>query len=291
MMPMLAARMAGLCLFLLLIALPASATRTVTDETGRVVVVPDHPHRVICLVPSIVDDVYALGAGDEIVGRSDYLKYPAEALKKPSVGSMFSPSLETIVALHPDLVLSMKMENGSSAMEKIRQIGVPVYMIDPHGVEGIFKGLASIGDALNRKAEADAAVAKLRARVEKVKASVKGKPVFSILMPIDYDPLVTIGRGAFITEMIAIAGARSVTDDVVQEWPQMSVEAIVARAPDALLMVREGHTRFAVLKDRPGWRSMPAVKNARVYYVDDRVDLASPIAIDALEDMAREFHP
>jgi len=284
--------MKTLCVVLMLVfALPAFASRTLTDETGRVVVVPDHPHRLICLVPSVVDEVYSLGGGDDIVGVSDYLKYPKEALKKPSVGSMFQPSLETIVSLHPDLVLAIKMVDGSVALDKIRALGVPVYVIDPHGFEGIYRSLESIGDVLNRRAEADAEVARLRARVERVRASVKGKPVFRIFMPIWYDPVITIGRGAFITEMIAAAGARSVTDDVVQEWPQMSIESIVERAPEALLLVRGGRVSLNVLKDRPGWRSMPAIQSARVYYVDDRVDLISPVAIDALEEMAKEFHP
>jgi len=276
---------------LLAMCLPAFASRTLKDETGHMVVVPDHPHRLICLVPSIVDEVYRLGAGDDIVGVSDYLKYPKEALKKPSVGSMFQPSLETIVSLHPDLVLAMKMEDGSAALDKIRALGVPVYLIDPHGFAGIFRSLESIGDALNRRPVADAEVVKLRARVEQVKASVKGKPAIRVFMPIWYDPVITIGRGAFITEMIATAGARSVTDDVVQEWPQMSIEAVIERAPEALLLVRGGKVSLSVLKDRPGWRSVPAVKEARVYYVDDRVDLIGPIAIDALEEMAKEFHP
>lgn len=284
--------MKTLCIALLLaVSVPSFASRTIKDETGRAVIVPDHPHRIICLVPSIVDEVYALGAGDDVLAVSDYLKYPKEALKKPSVGSIFQPSLETIVSLHPDLVLSMKMAEGTAAIEKIRALGVPVYLIDPHGVEGIFHSLESLGDVMGRKAEADALVPKLRARVDRVKASVKGKPVVRVFMPIWYDPVITIGRGAFLTELIADAGARSVTDDIAQEWPQMSIEAIVARSPEAIVLVRGGKMSLNVLKDRPGWRSMPAIQSAKVFYVDDRVDLISPVAIDALEAMAKEFHP
>lgn len=220
--------MKTLCMALLLaFTLPVFASRTLKDETGRTVVVPDHPQRVICLVPSIVDEVYSLGAGGQVVGVSDYLKYPKEAVKKPSVGSMFQPSLETIVSLHPDLLLAMKMEDGTAALDQIRKLGVPVYVIDPHGFEGLFRSLQSVGDALNRRVEADAEVIHLRARIERVRAGVKGKPVVRIFMPIWYDPVITIGRGAFITEMIAAAGGRSVTDDVAQEWPQMSIEAIM----------------------------------------------------------------
>ena len=110
-------------------------------------------------------------------------------------------------------------------------------------------------------------------------------------MPVWYDPIMTIGRNAFITEIIAAAGGRSVTDDLPTEWPQISMEVVLERAPDALLLVRGGKTTLKVLENRPGWSSMAAVKAKRVYYVDDRINYPSPIAIVALEDLAKDFHP
>ncbi len=90
------------------LAAPCVASRTLTDETGRKVVVPDHPHRVICLMPSVTDVVFSLGADDDVVAISDYTKYPAAALKKPSVGDLIKPSIEMILSLHPDLVIGMQ---------------------------------------------------------------------------------------------------------------------------------------------------------------------------------------
>ena len=110
-------------------------------------------------------------------------------------------------------------------------------------------------------------------------------------MPIWYDPITTIGKSAFITEIIAAAGGRSVTDDLPTEWPTISLEVVLERAPDALLLVRGGKTTLQVLENRPGWGSMKAVKEHRAYYVDDRINFASPVAIDALEDLAKQFHP
>ena len=110
-------------------------------------------------------------------------------------------------------------------------------------------------------------------------------------MPVWYDPITTIGKHAFITEIIVAAGGRSVTDDIAADWPQVSMEAVMQRAPEALLLVRGGKTSLDVLKDRPGWSALPAVQARRAYYVDDRIDFPSPVAIDALEDLAHEFHP
>jgi iron complex transport system substrate-binding protein len=270
---------------------PCAASRNLTDETGRSVSVPDHPHRIICLVPSITDSVFSLGAADDVVAVSDYVQYPAEARKKPSVGSISDPSLEMILSLHPDLVLGMPNATEQSVLEQLQQLKIPVYLVDPHGVAGILHSITSLGQATNREPEASAVVNRLTQRIAAVHASVQGKPVVDIFMPVSYDPVITIGKGAFITEIIALAGGRSITDDINQEWPHISMETVVARAPSALLMLRGGKTTIDMLRDRPGWSTLPAVRASRLYYVDKRVDFPSPIAIDALEDLAKQFHP
>ena len=270
---------------------PCYATRTVTDETGHAVTVPEHPHRIISLVPSITDDVFSLGAGDDVVGISDYVQYPREALSKPSVGTITDPSIEAILALHPDLILGTPYANNQNAIDELRHLNIPVFLVDPHGVSGILRSITDLGHALNRESQATAVVASLNQRIDAVRARVKGKPVINVFMPVSYDPVFTIGKGAFITEIIAIAGGRSITDDINQEWPQISLETVVARAPDALLMLRGGSTTLDALEKRTGWKLLPAVRNRRVYYVDKRVDFPSPVAIDALEDLAKQFHP
>ena len=275
----------------LMIALPAFGARTVTDELGRVVQVPDHPHRLICLMPSVVDDVYALGAGADVIAVTDYTKYPAEAKSKPSVGSILAPSMEMIVSLHPDLVLGTTEMSRAETLQQLERLGIMVFMVSTHGVDGIYQSIASLGQALNREGSARQLIARLRGREAAVRRQASGKPVVSILMPVGYDPIITIGKHAFITELIEIAGGRSVTDDIEQEWPQLSLEAVLARSPDALLLFRNSRMSLETIRARPGWANMPAVKNSRVYYVDDRINLPSPVAIDALEDLAKQFHP
>jgi iron complex transport system substrate-binding protein len=282
-------------LFLLLLSItlaaPCFASRTLTDEMGRTVVVPDHPHRVICLMPTVTDTVFALGAGDDVVAISDYTKYPAAALKKPSVGDLINPSIETILSLHPDLVIGTQPKGPMEVTDQLERAGIPIFLVSPHGIAGIFQSIESVGRALNRTPQADALVHSLQQRIDAVKARTKGLTAPRVFMPIWYDPITTIGKNAFITEVIEAAGGRSVTDDLSTEWPQISMEVVLERAPDALLLVRGGKTTLQVLQDRPGWSSMAAVKAHRAYYVDDRINFASPVAIDALEDLAKQFHP
>jgi iron complex transport system substrate-binding protein len=267
------------------------ASRTLTDEMGRKVVVPDHPRRVICLMPTVTDTVFALGAGDDVVAISDYTKYPAAALTKPSVGDLIKPSIETILSLHPDLVIGTQPEGPMEVTDQLERAGIPIFLVSPHGISGIFHSIETIGMALNRTPQADALVHSLQQRVDAVRAQTKALPAPRVFMPIWYDPITTIGKNAFITEVIEAAGGRSVTDDLSTEWPQISMEVVLERAPDALLLVRGGKTTLEVLQDRPGWSSMTAIKARRAYYVDDRINFASPVAIDALEDLAKQFHP
>jgi len=279
-----------LCL-LVAATLPSSASRTITDETGRTVTVPDHPHRIICLVPSITDAVFALGAADDVVAVSDYVKYPAEAMKKPSVGSISNPSIETILALHPDLILGMSHQNQQAVLDQLQHLGIPIYLVDPHGIAGILRSVVSLGQATGRQAQATALASRLEQRIDAVRLAVKGKPVVSVFMPVSYDPVITIGKGSFITDIIEAAGGQSITSDINQEWPHINMEAVIARAPQALLMMRGGVITPDILKTRPGWDTLPAVRAGRVYFVDRRVNFPSPVAIDALEDLAKQFHP
>jgi iron complex transport system substrate-binding protein len=284
----------ALLFFALLVAscvATAHASRVVTDETGRTVTVPDHPHRVVCLVPSVTDTVFALGSGDDVVAVSDYTKYPLAALKKPSIGSLIKPSIETILSFHPDLVVGTSIPGSTETAAQLKSVGVPVYLVDPQGLAGILRSVKSVGEALNRAPQAAVLNASLSRRIAAVKARTAGKPAPRVLVPIWYDPIITIGKHAFISEILEAAGARSVTDDLIPDWPQVSLEAVIARAPEAVLLISGGKVSIETLQKRPGWNSLPAIQKGKVYYVESGIQEPSPIAIDALEELAKEFHP
>jgi ABC-type Fe3+-hydroxamate transport system substrate-binding protein len=276
---------------LLVTAVTAHASRVVTDETGRTVTVPDHPHRVVCLVPSVTDTVFALGSGDDVVAVSDYTTHPPEATKKPSIGGLVKPSIETILSFHPDLVLGTSIPGATETAAQLQNVGVPVYLVDPHGLSGILRSIDSVGEALNRAPQAAALNASLRKRIEAVKARAAGKPAPKVLVPVWYDPIITIGKNAFISQIVETAGARSITDDLLTDWPEVSMETVVTRAPDALVLIRGGKISIEMLRNRPGWSSLPAIQAGRIYYVDTGIQEPSPVAIDALEELAREFNP
>ncbi len=131
----------------------------------------------------------------------------------------------------------------------------------------------------------------LQSREQSVRARVLDKPVIRLFMPLWYDPIVTAGRHAFITELIEVAGGNSITSDIAQEWPQVSLEAIVARHPDALLQIKGSKVSLAELWGRPGWQGLSAVREGRVFFADKRIALPSPAAIYAMEELAKQLHP
>ena len=279
-------------LVLLLLLSPACfASRTLTDELGRTVTVPDHPHKLVCLAPSIVDDVYSLGAGNDVIAVSEYTTFPPEAANKLTIGAPLNPSLETIIALHSDLVLGTGDMNHLPVIDQLERYGIPVFVVNPHGIAGIYKSIASLGHALNRDSDAAHLLRDLQSREQSVRARVLDKPAVRLFMPVWYDPIVTVGRHAFITELIEIAGGNSITSDIAQEWPQVSLEAIVAQHPDALLLIKGSKVSLAELSGLPGWQGLSAVRESRVFFVDKRIELPSPAAIYAMEELAKQLHP
>ncbi len=180
---------------------------------------------------------------------------------------------------------------GLGIVSQIQQVGIPVFLVNPHGLEGIYKSVLSIGKALNRGAEAERVVLRLRRRVATIEARVNGKPRVRVFMLIWNEPITTIGKRSYITEIIGAAGGESIAGDLEQEWPQISFESLVAQAPESILMVRGAKMSFDDLAKRPEWRGIAAIRAHRVFYTDERLYSPSPIAIDALEDLAAQFHP
>ncbi len=285
-----AMKSAAACVFLvLLLSLPAAALRVVTDETGRKVTLPDQIQRIVCLSPSITDTVYAIGAGGDVVGITDYTLYPPQARQKPSVGNILRPSLERIAILHPDIVIGIVPLNEGETIQGIEHMGIPVFLVNSSGVEGLYHSIASIGGAIGREAQATALVAQLRLRERRVRAQAPTGKRPSVFFALSLDPCITAGHRAFITELLTAAGARSVTDDLAQECIDINIEAIIPRKPDFILLLKDSPFGLEQMRQQPGWKALEAVRMGRVLRIDDRLQYPSPVAFDALEDFARQL--
>jgi iron complex transport system substrate-binding protein len=270
-------------------ATPSFALRVVVDDTGRKVQLPDQVHRIICLTPSVTDTVFAIGAGDKVAGITDYTAYPPEAMKKPSIGEILRPSLERLAVLHPDLVIGVAPLNDPETIRGVEHMGVPVFLVNQSGIEGLYHSIESIGRAVGNDGAARALVAKLRAREAHVRADAARGTHPSVLFAISITPCITAGRGAFITELLTAAGARPVTQELPQEWINVNIEALVPRRPDFILLLRDSPVGLKELRERAGWSAMEAVRAGRVLRIDERLQYPSPVAFDAMEDFAKQL--
>jgi iron complex transport system substrate-binding protein len=269
----------------------AWAARMVRDDAGRTVAVPDHVHRLVSLSPSLTNTVYALGAEADLVGITNYTVYPPEAAReKPSVGAVVNPSLERIVALHPDMVLALPEFNGAETIAGLQRVGIPVFLFSTGNLSNIYRTIASVGQILGREEQATTLIANLRAREKKVRAQAGSGPMPTVLLVLSVDPLITAGHNAFITEMIESAGAKSATDDLPQDWLQMNVEAVLPKRPDYILLMKDGPVKLKDMQQRAGWSALQAVQRGRIVIVDDRIQIPGPVAFDGLEDLARQIH-
>jgi iron complex transport system substrate-binding protein len=282
-----------LALLPLLLALTSSAwaVRYERDDAGRSVAVPDQVHRLVSLSPSLTNTVYALGGASELVGITDYTVYPPEAARqKPSVGAVVNPSLEHIVALHPDLVLALPEFNGAETIAGLERLGIPVFLFSTGNLSSIYRTVTSVARLLGREREAALLLSQLHAREDRLRVQSTGAAKPTVLLVLSIDPLITAGRNAFITEMISVAGARSVTDDLKQDWLQMNVENILPRKPYYILLMKNGPVSLKDMQQRAGWNSLEAVRQGRVLVVDDRIQIPAPVAFDGLENLARQIY-
>jgi iron complex transport system substrate-binding protein len=280
--------LATLALVLLLSASVLSA-RLVTDQTGRRVNLPDHPRRLVSIAPSITETLFALGLGNRLVGDTDYCDYPPQAKSLPHVGAMLNPSLEKIVALKPDLVLGTDEANRRETADQLERLGIPLYGVTAHTVEGTIQSLEDLGHVLDWETPTQKLVALLRARVAAVARQVQGQSRPKVLFVVWYRPLITAGRQTFISDIIRRAGGASISDDLKGEWPHMGLEEVLSRAPDVILLPQTdafapGLDEFQKL---PGWRDLAAVKNHHLYFVAEAIMRPSPRLIDALEEVAK----
>lgn len=280
-------------LVLLLVAPAAGHALTVTDMTGRMLTLAAPPQRIVSLVPSATELIFALGGEDRLVGRTDYCDFPPAALDKPTVGSMLTPSLERIVTLKPDLVLATDAGNREETYAEIVRLGIPVYLVHANRVVELLDVAARLGELTGRQAAVAPLRARLQARIGEVAAAVKGLPRPRVLYVLWPEPLLVPGRDAIVTELIGLAGGDSITAAEAGNYPHFSVEAAVARGPEVIVLARHGSGSGPIPRDPwERFSSLPAVKNRRIHAVDGNLlHRYGPRVVDGLRALARAIHP
>ena len=269
-----------------------SSTVQLKDDAGRLVSVPQHVDRVITLAPNLTEIVFAIGAGDRLVGDTTYCDYPPEAKKVTKVGDTLHPSLERIIALKPQVVLISTASQLETFTQQLQNQNIVIFVTDPHDLEGVFRSIEQVGQIMAQQQQADALVQNLRERSNAVEEAVKNLPRVRVFYQASGEPLYVPGHDAFVTDLMRRAGGISVTADVPGAWPKFSNESALAAKPEAIILPTGGSMGAANSTVAEALRNSPAVLAGRVYKInDDHLARPGPRVVDGLEEMARALHP
>ncbi len=267
---------------------------TVTDDVGRTMQVLPNVKRIVTLAPNLTETVYALGLEDRLVGDTDFCDTPRAAESKPHVGNPQNPSLEEIVALHPDLVLATTSINRVETADALNRLGIPVYTTDPETVRGMLDSTTHLAEVIGAAQQGTELVGRMQQRLDALHARLNDRPMVHVLFVVWLEPLQTIGQNTFIADALRFAGAESVVVST-QKWPHLSIEEVVRLQPDYLVFADDHDggesTELADLRARPVWRDLDAVEMGHVVNVSEEVVRPSPGLVDVIEQLAHEVHP
>jgi len=260
---------------LLLVALAACSPRppaggvSITDDWGRTVALAAPARRVVSLSPASTEVLFALGAGPRLVGRTRYDDWPAGARAVPAVGEGIGPNVEAVAARRPDLVVLYASAANRAALSGLSALGIPVAVLKLDVASDVVRAARRLGTLTGTADAADSLVAafgdSLRA-VEARDARVLRRP--RLYVDVWADPPMTVGRGSYLSEVVEAAGAVNVFGDLGASAAPVSLETIVQRDPDAVLVLAPDTTRPPDLASRPGWRAVRAVREGRILIVD-----------------------
>jgi len=276
---------------------------TLVDDRGYVLTLTSFPRRIVSLAPSNTEILFAVGAGGKVVGVTNQCNYPynfsawIEAGNLTSVGDYWTPNIEALVALQPDLILAAFAQE--KVVNTLREMGYKVLVLDPDNIDEVLRDIMLVGRATDRSIEAATLVNNLRQRIDAVvskvsEATTKPKVYYEVW----YNPLWSVGSESWESKLIKKAGGINIFDDQKLKYFETTSEAIIERNPDVIILPL-GHGAgppfwgsLEEVKLRPGWDAISAIQNDRIYTIDANIiSRPGPRIADALENLAKIIHP
>jgi iron complex transport system substrate-binding protein len=247
--------------------------------------------RIVSLAPSVTETLFALGAGPDVVGVSQYCDYPPQVRDLPRVGSFLTPNLEAIIALRPTLVVGLELSSDVRQIRALNSMGYPVLLVSDDSLQQIETSIEKVGARINRQDEAHRLVAQIQAQIDAVQNRLAHAKPLRALMLVGHQPIVAVGPGTYLDELMRIARADNIADAVGQQWPHLGMEFIIAMRPEVVLDGAMG-TDQSSSSFWEKYPTIPAVRDHRVYgYAEDPMLHAGPRVGQSLELIARKIHP
>ena len=262
----------------------AGAGEEVVDRRAR---------RVVSLIPAATEILFALGAGNRLVGRTRWGVHPPEAVGVPDVGDGIRPSLEAVIARSPDLVVLFEGPDNEGVAARLADLGVASLSLRHNSLADLRRNVVALGEAVGCPAAAAALDARIAADLGAVAEATRGVDRVRVYYDVWADPPMTIGRGSFLDSLIALAGGRNVFGHLERPSPRVGLEAIVAGDPDVIVRpIRADAVDDAPLGERAGWETIRAVATNRIVYIDaDLLGRLGPRVGEAALGLAAALHP
>jgi iron complex transport system substrate-binding protein len=263
------------------------------DDLGQAHTIGTPPKRIVSLIPSMTELVLMLGVGDRLVGRTDFDNDPRVA-QLPSVGGGLDPSIEALVALEPELVIAWPGGDLPLATH-LENMGIGMYAAEIQSLDDLRRHTVQLGRLLGAGPEAHMFLSGLDSSLAKLDSATMGLDRPTALYVVWHDPPMTAGPGTFLDEVITLAGGRNIFGDAAIDWPQISMEEILKRDPDALILpVKDVHdtTSIAWVYQTVGWKNLRAVRDGRLLLVDTELfNRPGPGVVLAANQLAQLLHP
>jgi iron complex transport system substrate-binding protein len=250
------------------------------------------PMRIVSLAPSVTEILFALGAGTNVVGVSQYCDYPPEVLKLPKVGTFLTPNLEAIIALRPTLVIGLGLSSDQREIRALSKMGYPVVLANDESLDDIEESITRIGAATGHAPDAARLIVKIRGDVQAVREHLTNAATPRVLMLVGHQPIVAVGRGTYLDDLLRLARSDNIADVSGEQWPRLSIEYIIAMRPDVILDGSMGTDASAPANYWDRYPAIPAVRDRRVFgYPQDPILHAGPRVGRSLEMLAALIHP
>ena len=256
------------------------------DDTGAEIRLKSPAQRIITLAPHAAETLFAVGAGEKLVGTVDYSDYPPQAKKVPRVGGYTRIDLEAVAALKPDLVIAWQSGNHMTQIDKLRALGLTVYVAQPNKIEDIASQMERYGELAGTEAIARPAAERFRVRMEKARKNNAGKSKVRVFYQIWKSPLTTIGGPQIISDAIRLCGGENVFAQLKQMAPTVSLEAVLETDPEVIVATGMGDSRPDWLSDWDKWTRMTAVKQGNLFHINpDVMQRHTPRILDGIDQL------
>jgi iron complex transport system substrate-binding protein len=283
-----------LCFLLFLSAclVPAAYAGTFTDALGRTVVLPDSPRRIVSLAPHLTEILFAIGAGNQVVGATAFCDFPEAARRVPRIGGFSDPSIERVLAARPDLVIATLVGNRRESVEELIRLGLPVYVSGVEAISEIPREVRRIGAVAGRAEGGESAARPMETALAEIARRTAGRPRVAVYYQLWDQPYMTVSDGSFIDDAIRLAGGRNVFAGLSAANPRVSLEAVVAAKPEVMILSGMGKEGAGLASRWSRYSTIPAVAGGRIHIMNsDLLHRPGPRVIEGVEQLARWIHP